>query len=447
MKTYPQVFFIIAAIIILSGFMSFEAPDPGVLLKNTPQDVLRYTSDSSLDLPLVSSERQQKFYQNYLNIYFSPWKQAGLLYANKNLQKVEEDFVRKFKLDPGYGENKRRHTDAWVNQIAENMGLSTYPNTKKPAITIRVTHLRALPSNEPIFKNWDQAGEGYPFDGLAVSLLPANLPIQVMHISNDHAWALVLTSYNAIGWMPVNDYALVDKNFMVHWQTKHYAAIVKDKMSLLNGNQRFLFFTRIGAIYPIAEETPESYRILVAVAKEDQQASIQTALLSKQVAVTLPLTLTKRNIGKIANAMLGQPYDWGGAYDARDCSATLMDLFASFGIWLPRNSGDQMHVGTFISLANIDDPSIKKAFIEQHAIPFLTILWMPGHVVLYLGKQGSRDYIYQTMWGLHTWSWFKGEDRLIVGRTVITPIDFGEDFSINIPSFLNRARGMVLLTS
>jgi len=442
-----KLLYIIVLSFLLLGFSLFEVPNPmNILKKNIPQDLLLYAPAITLDKPLITSQKQQEFCQDYLNTYFSPWNNETLLYSNNTVQSAAKKIADKFKLHPGVAENQQPHTDAWIAAAIQNMHLSTYPNTSRFAITIRTTHLRALPIAEPIFESWNKPGEGYPFDKLAVSLLPANLPIKVVQTSEDNAWALVLTSYKAFGWVPINDCAYVDKDFIRHWQTGHYAAALKDKVSVMGEKQQFLFFTRVGSIYPVINENLKEYRILVAVANAQREAVFQEASLPKGVVAILPFPLTRRNISNVANVMLGQPYDWGGAYGARDCSSTLMDLFATFGIWLPRNSADQSHTGTFISLEHLKHEAEKKAFIEKYAVPFTTILWKPGHVVLYLGQREGKQYVYQTMWGLHTRRWFESEEgRLVVGKTVITPIDFGKDFPVNISTFLSEVQGMTLL--
>ena len=39
--------------------------------------------------------------------------------------------------------------------------------------------------------------------------------------------------------------------------------------------------------------------------------------------------------------LLGERYGWGHDYAGRDCSGFLSDVFATFGVRMPRNTGDQ----------------------------------------------------------------------------------------------------------
>ena len=49
-------------------------------------------------------------------------------------------------------------------------------------------------------------------------------------------------------------------------------------------------------------------------------------------------------------------------YQERDCSSTLRDLFTPFGLWLPRNSGQQAGEGIYISLKDL------KTYIEWWSV-------------------------------------------------------------------------------
>jgi hypothetical protein len=98
------------------------------------------------------------------------------------------------------------------------------------------------------------------------------------------------------------------------------------------------------------------------------------------------------------------------------------DFFAPFGIWLPRHSADQAKkVGTFIDLQKLD-PEQKEQFILQQGIPYLSILWRKGHVMLYIGEQNGRALIFHNVWGLKTRDLRGREGRKIIGKAVITTL-------------------------
>src|SRR5262249_51166842 len=118
---------------------------------------------------------------------------------------------------------------------------------------------------------------------------------------------------------------------------------------------------------------------------------------------------------------------------------------APFGIWLPRNSADQALMGKSISLEKLSKNE-KQQIIAKQGMPWITLLKMPGHIVLYIGEKNQRLFIFHDFWGIHTKSIFQHSGRAIVGKTAITPIDFGKEYS-NVPrTFIDSITNMVFLT-
>lgn len=101
--------------------------------------------------------------------------------------------------------------------------------------------------------------------------------------------------------------------------------------------------------------------------------------------------LTRRALIEEAFTYLDQPYGWGGVNGARDCSRFLMDVFASFGIELPRFSGSQSKAGEFsLDIKDIKDEAERLRIIEAAAQRGIVLLHLPGHVMLYLGKDANQ---------------------------------------------------------
>ncbi|MFW6087449.1 MAG: hypothetical protein ACODAG_09605, partial [Myxococcota bacterium] len=69
-----------------------------------------------------------------------------------------------------------------------------------------------------------------------------------------------------------------------------------------------------------------------------------------------------------------------------------LDVFADFGIELPRHSGRQARAGTFaVDVADLDNEREKLQVIESAAQKGVTLLHFPGHIMLYLGRtEGGR---------------------------------------------------------
>ncbi len=99
-----------------------------------------------------------------------------------------------------------------------------------------------------------------------------------------------------------------------------------------------------------------------------------------------PQPFTRRVLLTEAFSMLGEPYGWGGKDGGYDCSRFLLELFARFGIELPRHSARQAMAGTFsVDVSAVEDLNEKRLLLEAGARRGVVLLHFPGHIMLYLG--------------------------------------------------------------
>lgn len=112
-------------------------------------------------------------------------------------------------------------------------------------------------------------------------------------------------------------------------------------------------------------------------------------------------------------------------YQNRDSSATIRDLYAPFGTWLPRHSEDQAREeGVFIDMKDLS-PEEKESMILKHGIPYLTLLWTEGHIMLYIGNHEGKPLIFHNILGVRTRNWMGRQGRKIVGHAAITTLQPG----------------------
>ncbi|HWR03662.1 MAG TPA: SH3 domain-containing protein, partial [Humidesulfovibrio sp.] len=303
-----------------------------------------------------------------------------------------------------------------------------------------------LPTNRPGFLKPGLPGEGYPFDYWQNSGLLAGMPVLATHLSADGAWVLV-EGRVAAGWVPARDIAFVDQAFMAQWEGLPLAAITREGAAVAASfadeaaPTAFLFPGRIGTLLPLLDyglnsgpngEAPAGPdglggMTLLAPAREASGRAASLAVrLKPGEAAAMPLPLTPRNYARLANQLMGQPYGWGGYLDNRDCSALLLDLYAPFGVFLPRNSRQQARQGEWIPFNGLA-PEAKEALLLEKGAPLLTLLHKPGHIMLYLGQKDGRAIILHDIWGLRTKSEQGAEGRFVVGRVAITTLTPGAE--------------------
>lgn len=97
--------------------------------------------------------------------------------------------------------------------------------------------------------------------------------------------------------------------------------------------------------------------------------------------------LTRRAVLEEAFARLGEPYGWGGEGGGLDCSGFVLDVFSSFGLELPRDSGRQALAGTeVIAVEPGKSEAERLALVDEAAGRGIVLLHFPGHIMLYLGR-------------------------------------------------------------
>jgi hypothetical protein len=396
------------------------------------QNHISYLNDISKEKILLQREAQAAMNENYDKKYFSVWHNLKPVHSSlETLSSIFSNFAK----SPGYGENKRQHSSAWLKKLQQNASLENYPNSLQFAITTRHTNLRMMPTNSPHFYKPGGDSSGWPFDNLQISSVPANTPVLVCHLSADKSWALVETSF-AFGWIPVEDCARVDENFIKIWESGRYAVVIKDKTAVFDADGNFILRTSIGQIFPLAKDMTDKMEILIAMANENNNAVIKHSVVSRQNIAPKPLPFTYLNAVTIANEFIDEPYGWGGLYDNRDCSAMTRDFFAPFGVWLPRNSADQAKkLGKYIDLQDLEPEQKEKIILEQ-GIPYLSLIWRKGHIMLYIGEEKGRALIFHNIWGLRTIDCSGQEGRKIIGKAVITTLYPGKELNYLDPEGL-----------
>jgi len=407
------------------------------------QDHLFYIDQNTSDHEITAPGIQKEIDIRFNTLYFAPWHQSAPIYPR---EKLTEAFGWYEKI-PGYGENGRKHKKSWFATLRKNAWLSVYPNAGYAAITTENTDLRILPTHKPFFTGLNSVRFGYPFDKIQQSMVAANTPVFISHITKDKAWVLAETPY-ATGWIPSRSVARASSDFMKAWENGRYTIIIRDKTALYDDTGQFLFHAPLGSLFPEIEENADDITILVAVADVHRQAIAKTTLVSKEAAVLKPLKITPFNLARMANELIHEAYGWGGLYQNRDCSSMIKDMFAPFGIWLPRNSADQAKQGgEFLDLQNIT-PEEKENMILKRGVPYLTLIWKKGHIMLYIGERQGKALVFHNIWSVHVKDWRKREKRLIIGHAAITTLYPGMELQngdMQKNDYLNSILGMTLL--
>jgi cell wall-associated NlpC family hydrolase len=377
----------------------------------------------------------------YAKMYFQPW---NIDVMDIPLQEAMWAYEA-FNVTNSYGENLQPFDNDFFTQIKENSNFKAYSTLNKRAITLKKLDIRAFPTARPVLRNPNKAGEGFPFDYMQNSSIAANKPIFVSHYSQDKEWVFIKSSF-AYGWVKTRDIVYIEKKYTDIWQNAQQIFITKDNQALYTPKDDFLFKSTIGTMLPLINENNESFEVLSIANYTLKKPYYIRSSLKKNSGHKNILQFNAKNINLIMGELLHVNYGWGGLYNQRDCSSTLRDFFAPFGIWLPRNSYQQSRVGKVISLENMSDKE-KVAMIKQQAVPFETLLYKQGHIVLYVGTFNDEIIIFQNVWGIKTKE--NGvEGRYIIGKTIFSTLQAGNNLSTfdKNASLLKNLKSMNIIT-
>jgi hypothetical protein len=79
-------------------------------------------------------------------------------------------------------------------------------------------------------------------------------------------------------------------------------------------------------------------------------------------------------------------------------------------------------------------------------VPFLTLIHLDGHIMLYSGLFAQQPTIFHSPWGIAYRSASGRIEKQIIGKSVITSLEPGKELPLAGQSYLERFTGMLVLT-
>ena len=423
-KSYKQILLILVITLLFSA-CSVKEP---VLsqAKNSDIEVLATTANDN-------SFNSTEVLKDFFNKYFKPWNSTKVSFP-----KLEAMWGQSYKNKKVYLENHQLATASWFDKQIENSNFNDYNILPKKAITLKNVNIRVLPTNSPMFYDPTQPGEGFPFDYNQNSSLKINTPIIVSHLSKDRAWAYIESS-TVGGWVEIGTIAYVDNDFIQEFKTSNYFVSVKEKFPIYD--PIFREYVKVATIFP-----KKNNKYIIAKKDDNQNAYISYIDLNNDEVESMPLTFNSENRIKIAKQLIDEPYGWGGLLNNRDCSSFTQDYFATFGKFLHRNSKAQLSNGKYFDMSKLTNNE-KKEFMKNNGVPFSTLVYLKGHIMLYIGIKENEPLVLHNMWSVRLKDSNGRKYRHIIGKATVTTLepgkgikDFDEDTNI-----LNKIQGIVVL--
>lgn len=401
-------------------------------LKKYPQDVSSYTKSIESNSTFSQSEYERN--------YFRVWNEKV---PSISVEDAKWAHIR-FHAANSYGENLQPINQRFFDAMLKNANFEDFATLNKKALSLHLLNLRAMPTDRPLLLDPKKAGEGYPFDYLQNSTVAPNKPLLLSHYSKDGAWAFVETSFT-YGWVKSSEIVILKDIYATVWQRAKQIVLTKEGEGIYSKEGVFLFQSRVGMMLPLISEDAKSYKVLTISKLKYQKPLYEVSTISKEIAHNGTIAFNRENINRIITEVSKTNYGWGGLYGQRDCSSTLRDFFAPFGVWLPRNSSKQAASGEVISLEGLSNQE-KLERIKEQGVPFRTLIYKPGHIALYVGVKDDAVIIFQNVWGVKTKKEGK-EGRFVIGKPIFSTLEVGKNLKYydKNASMLTKLKSMTML--
>ncbi|GAA7347270.1 SH3 domain-containing C40 family peptidase [Helicobacter pylori] len=364
--------------------------------------------------------------ESYLKAWYSPWLDMKV----KSNKKEVFWILKEMNKSTGYGEDLKPNAKAFNDELVKSMDIEHYPSAKIRAVVARDSDVRAVPTNKPFYLS----PKGYPFDRYQNSLIFQGTPVLITHFNTDKTYAHIQSSF-VYGWIKVSDLAYMhDKDIELLTHLKDYVMPIKDKIPLYTDYGDFYTSARVGelfALIPQSQTTPQKppkkeLKAYGFLRDSKGYATLQSVILEEKDFFVFPKAFNSENMAYFIDTMLGQKYGWGGLLGNRDCSAFTRDSFANFGILLPRNSYAQSrYANNYVDLSSMKSKE-KEDYILKNATPFGTLIYLKGHIMLYLGAHNHQAIVAHSIWSVQTQKHFKTLSHKI-GGVVITSLWLAEE--------------------
>lgn len=274
--------------------------------------------------------------------------------------------------------------------------------------------IRAWPSDVEVFA--DPLGRIVELGQL--STLHTFEPVRIAGQSRDGAWYLIRSgTYD--GWVRRSEIGWCDRTTFERFaEYPRNLVVVGRGVSAEPEETNFPHpqSLEFGAWIPLDDCAKEpfgwQYRVTLPYTLSDGQCQFRTARVPIQSAVSDGyLPVTRHSLVRSALNLLGDRYGWGGRMKRRDCSAFVMDVYRTLGLQIPRDAGPQEEC--------FGGTSASRCIGLAEAMPG-DLLFMPGHVMLSLGRQQGRDFAIHAFVGF---AQTPESPTILCNQVMITPLD------------------------
>lgn len=314
---------------------------------------------------------------------------------------------------PLYDVEGRPVPAATLKHIVDARALDAIPASQKTrfGMVVRRAALRTFPTTLRVFSqpgdtDIDRFQETAEFPGT---------PVVIAHASRDGHWLFVVSPRYA-AWTEAANIAEGSRaQVLAYADRTPYRIVTGAKVTTvytreapevsqveLDMGTRVPVLTDLAADQPVNGQTPYAAHVIeLPVRKADGSLAFSPALIQKNADTAADyLPLTPRNLVTQAFKFLGERYGWGHAYDGRDCSGFVSDVYRSMGVQMPRNTSSQGVSPAFARQAFSKDSTHEQRLRAAQDLRLGDLIFIPGHVMLSLGQWQGQPWVIHDVLGM-----------------------------------------------
>jgi cell wall-associated NlpC family hydrolase len=326
------------------------------------------------------------------------------------------------------GHFEKRVGKEYFDEMNKNIDYNLFDSTVNVrfAMTVQYAELRVLPSYEPLYSSKDTLD----LDRMQITQLDLASPVAVLYETLDKQWYYAVSEI-AEGWLRADTIAFCSQDMIKDYKKwDKNAVIISPKADIYINEEMTEFFDYVsmGTVLPIAGIKDGIAEIRIPRLKDGGTSlGFQKAFINISDISVGYMKYTQRNVIQQAFKHLNSPYGWGGMNGEQDCSSFIRQIFGCFGIKFPRNSTGQIKsTGIFAGeFEKGEQEYLRSQRIIKNGIPAMTILYFPGHIMLYVGNEDEKPYIIHSIWGYGEET-EKESKTYLINRVAITSMNIGE---------------------
>jgi cell wall-associated NlpC family hydrolase len=292
-----------------------------------------------------------------------------------------------------------------LDALVANLALDAIPDTQatRYGMVLHRAALRNFPTDLRVFSSPGDTD----IDRFQESALFPGTPVVVAHASADGEWLFVVSPRYA-AWIEADAVAEGSRDAMfAHVDAAPYRVVTGAKVeTVFTREQPQLSELQLdmGVRVPLADAPLDepvngqhpytSWILELPVRGDDGRLDFAPALLQRNADSAADyLPLTRANLVRQAFKFLGERYGWGHAYNARDCSGFVSEIYRSMGVQLPRNTSAQSVSPAFDRVHFDDDATRAERMAAVADLDVGDLIYIPGHVMMMVGRIGDVPYV------------------------------------------------------